>query len=154
MRIGVPTESVEGEKRVALIPDTVESLVGNQLTVVVESGAGVLAGHPDSEYSEAGAEIGSAAHAYGSGIVPRVSLPTPDEIARIGTGSVIVGFLSPLTSGETTKALAAGNLTSFAIESIPRITRAQAMMERYCNRVFESASARRSHRSMHSLNCS
>ena len=127
MRIGVPKESVEGEKRVALIPDTVESLVGNQLTVVVESGAGVLAGHPDSEYSEAGAEIGSAADAYGSGIVLRVNLPTPDEIARIGSGSVIVGFLSPLTSGETTKALAAGNLTSFAIESIPRITRAQAM---------------------------
>lgn len=127
MRIGVPKESVEGEKRVALIPDTVESLVGNQLTVVVESGAGLLAGHPDSEYTEAGAEIGTAADASESGIVLRVNPPTAEEIAQIGAGSVIVGFLSPLTAGETTKALAAGNLTSFAIESIPRITRAQAM---------------------------
>ncbi len=127
MRIGVPKESVEGEKRVALIPDTVASLVGKELSVTVESGAGALAGHPDSEYSEAGAEVGSADDAYGADVVLRVVTPSASELARLKKGQVLVGFLSPLTSGETTKALADGGVSSFAIESIPRITRAQAM---------------------------
>jgi NAD(P) transhydrogenase subunit alpha len=127
MRIGVPKESVEGEKRVALIPATVESLVGEQLAVTVESGAGEAAGHPDFEYEDAGAAVGSADDAYGADIVLRVATPTSEEIGRIGNGKVLIGFLAPLTSGETTRAMAEGGLTSFAIESIPRITRAQAM---------------------------
>ena len=127
MRIGVPKETVEGEKRVALIPDTVQSLVGKQLEVVVESGAGADSGHPDEEYSEAGADVGTADDAWGADVVLRVATPTVAEIGRIGSGKVLVGFLAPLTSGETTKALADGGVSSFAIESIPRITRAQAM---------------------------
>lgn len=127
MRIGVPTEPVEGEKRVALIPATVESLVGKGLTVVIESGAGVNAGHPDSEYEEAGAEIADAGAAYGADMVLRVTTPTVEEIGRVGSGKLLMGFLAPLTSGETTQAMASGGVTSFAIESIPRITRAQAM---------------------------
>jgi NAD(P) transhydrogenase subunit alpha len=127
MRIGVPKESTAGEKRVALIPDTVESLVEKGLSVVLESGAGDLAGHPDSEYAEAGAELGTAADAYGADIVLRVATPSPEEIGRIGSGKIVIGFLAPLSSAETTRALAEGNLTSFAIEAIPRITRAQAM---------------------------
>ncbi len=127
MRIGVPKESAAGEKRVALIPDTTKSLVEKGISVVLESGAGRLAGHPDPEYTEAGAEIGSEADAYGADIVLRVATPTPEEIGRIGSGRIAIGFLAPLTSAETTRALAEGNLTSFAIESIPRITRAQAM---------------------------
>ncbi|MGI8726463.1 MAG: NAD(P)(+) transhydrogenase (Re/Si-specific) subunit alpha, partial [Solirubrobacterales bacterium] len=127
MRIGVPKESVEGEKRVALIPDTVNSLTGKELDVVVESGAGAEAGHPDSEYTEAGATIGSADDAWGADVVLRVAVPTTEETSRVGEGKVLVGFLSPLTSAETTKALADGGVSSFAIELIPRITRAQAM---------------------------
>ena len=127
MRIGVPRESVEGEKRVALIPETVKSLVGKDLEVVLESGAGAEAGHPDAEYEEAGAAIGSSEEAYGADVVLRVATPTPEEIARIGRGRVLIGFLAPLSSAETTKASAEGGVTSFAIESIPRITRAQAM---------------------------
>jgi NAD(P) transhydrogenase subunit alpha len=127
MRIGVPKESVEGEKRVALIPDTVASLVGKEISVTVESGAGEQAGHPDAEYSEAGADVGSAEDAYGADVVLRVVTPSASELARLNKGQVLVGFLSPLTSGETTKALADGGVSSFAIESIPRITRAQAM---------------------------
>jgi H+-translocating NAD(P) transhydrogenase subunit alpha len=127
MRIGVPKETVEGEQRVALIPAIAGSLVGKGLDVVVESGAGELAGHPDSEYEEAGATIGSADDAYGAEIVLRVDVPSTDEIARVGEGRILIGFLAPLTSGATTKALADRGITAFAIESIPRITRAQAM---------------------------
>jgi NAD(P) transhydrogenase subunit alpha len=127
MRIGVPKEPVEGEKRVALIPDAAASLVGKQLAVVVEAGAGEQAGHPDPEYVEAGAEIGTADDAYGADLVLRVATPSVAEIGGIAPGKVLVGFLAPLTSGETTRALADGGVTGFAIESIPRITRAQAM---------------------------
>ena len=127
MRIGVPKEPVEGERRVALIPDTVASLVDKQLAVVVESGAGELAGHPDSEYAEAGAELGTADDVYGADVVLRVATPSVAEIGGVAPGKVLVGFLAPLTSGETTRALAEGRVTGFAIESIPRITRAQAM---------------------------
>jgi NAD(P) transhydrogenase subunit alpha len=127
MRIGVPKEPVEGERRVALIPDTVASLVDKQLAVVVESGAGELAGHPDTEYAEAGAELGTADDVYGADVVLRVATPSVAEIGGIAPGKVLVGFLAPLTSGETTRALAEGKVTGFAIESIPRITRAQAM---------------------------
>jgi len=127
MRIGVPKEPVEGERRVALIPDTVASLVDKQLAVVVESGAGELAGHPDSEYAEAGAELGTADDVYGADVVLRVATPSVAEIGGVAPGKVLVGFLAPLTSGETTRALAEGKVTGFAIESIPRITRAQAM---------------------------
>jgi H+-translocating NAD(P) transhydrogenase subunit alpha len=127
MRIGVPRETAEGEKRVALIPETVQSLTGKGLDVIVQSGAGEHSGRPDAEYEEAGATVGSSEDAWGAEIVLRVATPTREEIGRIGRGKIVIGFLQPLTSGETTKALADGGLTSFAIEAIPRITRAQAM---------------------------
>jgi H+-translocating NAD(P) transhydrogenase subunit alpha len=127
MRVGVPKESPEGERRVALIPDSVSSLTGEDLDVAVESGAGEGSGHPDSEYSDAGASVGSGDEAWGADVVAKVALPTIDEIGRLHSGQVLIGHLAPLTSGETTKALADAGVTSFAMESIPRITRAQAM---------------------------
>jgi NAD(P) transhydrogenase subunit alpha len=127
MKVGVPKESREGERRVALIPDVVGSLTGDDLEVAVESGAGEGAGHPDSEYSDAGASVGSADDAWGSDVVAKVALPTIEEIGRLRSGQVLMGHLAPLTSGETTKALADAGVTSFAMEAIPRITRAQAM---------------------------
>ena len=127
MRVGVPKESREGERRVALIPDVVRSLTGDDLEVAVESGAGESAGHPDSEYSDAGASVGSADDAWGADVVVKVALPTIEEIGRLRSGQVLIGHLAPLTSGETTKALADAGVTSFAMEAIPRITRAQAM---------------------------
>lgn len=111
----------------ALIPDAVRSLIGKDLQVIVETGAGQAAGHPDSGYADAGATIGTSADAWGADIVLHVATPTVEEIRRLGDGKVLIGFLAPLTSGETTRALAAGNVTSFAVESIPRITRAQSM---------------------------
>ena len=127
MRVGVPKESREGERRVALIPDSVGSLSGERLELVVESGAGEAAGHPDSAYSEAGASVGSGDDAWGADVVTKVAVPTLDEIDRLHAGQVLVGHLAPLTSPETNKALAEQGVTSFAMEAIPRITRAQAM---------------------------
>src|SRR5213592_904383 len=127
MRVGVPKETAEGERRVGLIPDTVRSLAGEELDVVVESDAGTGAGHPDSEYSDAGASVGSADDAWGADVVVKVALPTIEEIGRLRSGQVLIGHLAPLTSGETTKALADAGVTSFAMEAIPRITRAQAL---------------------------
>ena len=127
MRVGVPKESREGERRVALIPDVVQSLTGGDIEVAVESGAGESAGHPDSEYSDAGASVGSADDAWGADVVVKVALPTIEEIGRLRSGQVLIGHLAPLTSGETTKSLADAGVTSFAMEAIPRITRAQAM---------------------------
>ena len=124
MKIGVPKESAEGERRVALIPDVVKSLTANDLSVVLESGAGEASGHPDAEYEEAGAEIGDP---WGAEVVVHVAVPTTAEIGRLSSGQVLIGHLAPLTSAETNRALASGGVTSFAMESIPRITRAQAM---------------------------
>ncbi|HET6830830.1 MAG TPA: Re/Si-specific NAD(P)(+) transhydrogenase subunit alpha [Solirubrobacterales bacterium] len=124
MRLGVPKETRAGERRVALIPDTVKSLTGRGLDVVLESGAGTASGHPDEQYADAGATIGEP---WGADIVLGVAPPTVDEIGRVGSGKVMIGFLAPLTAIDTTKALAAGGVTSFAVEAIPRITRAQAM---------------------------
>jgi len=127
MRIGVPKESREGERRVALVPDAVKALMGKDLDVTVESGAGVEAGHPDAEYEEAGADVGDASAAWGAEIVLHVATPTVDEIGKLGSGQVLIGFLAPLTATDTTRALASEGVTSFAVEAIPRITRAQAM---------------------------
>jgi proton-translocating NAD(P)+ transhydrogenase subunit alpha len=127
LKIGVPKESREGERRVALIPDVVAALTGKEIDVAVESEAGAGAGHADSEYSEAGASVGSAEQAWGAEVVVKVAIPTLDEIGRLRSGQVLIGHLAPLTSGETNRALAEAGVTAFAMEAIPRITRAQAM---------------------------
>jgi H+-translocating NAD(P) transhydrogenase subunit alpha len=127
MKVGVPKETAEGERRVALVPDVVRSVTEKEIEVVVESGAGAEAGHPDSEYEEAGATLGSADAAWGAEIVLRVAVPTREEIGRLKRGQVLIGHLAPLTSPETNEALAESGVTSFAMEAIPRITRAQAM---------------------------
>jgi H+-translocating NAD(P) transhydrogenase subunit alpha len=125
MKVGVPKEAAEGERRVALIPDVVRSLTEKKLEVAVEAGSGEASGHPDSEYAEAGATVDG--DAWSAEIVVRVAVPTTDEIGRLRSGQVLIGHLAPLTSGETNKALADAGVTSFAMEAIPRITRAQAM---------------------------
>jgi len=127
LKVGVPKESREGERRVALIPDAVRSLIGKEVEVAVESAAGEGARHPDAEYSEAGASVGSGDDAWGAEVVVKVALPTTQEIGRLRAGQVLIGHLAPLTSAETNRALAAAGVTSFAMEAIPRITRAQAM---------------------------
>ncbi len=128
MNVGVPKESVEGERRVAIVPDVAKSLGENEVGATVESGAGEGSGHPDSEYSDAGATVvGSAQDAWGAEVVAHVAVPRMDEIGKLSSGQVLIGHLAPLTSAETNKALASAGVTSFAMESIPRITRAQSM---------------------------
>lgn len=128
MKIGVPKETAEGERRVALVPDVVASLKKKEhVDVVVETGAGEASGHPDSQYEEAGAEVGGADAAWGADVVLRVAVPSAEEIARLDSKQLVIGHLAPWTSAETNRALAAAGVTSFAMEAIPRTTRAQAM---------------------------
>jgi proton-translocating NAD(P)+ transhydrogenase subunit alpha len=125
LKVGVPRETAEGERRVALIPDVVRELTGRDIEVVVESGAGEASGYPDDEYREAGAAV--EGDAWNADVVVKVAIPSLEEIGRLRSGQVLIGHLAPLTSGETNKALAEAGVTSFAMEAIPRITRAQAM---------------------------
>ncbi|MDX6423387.1 MAG: H+-translocating transhydrogenase subunit alpha [Gaiellaceae bacterium] len=124
MRVGVTRETAAGERRVALVPDSVGRLAQTGIGVVVEPGAGVAASYPDEEYREAGAELGAA---WDADIVAKVQAPTADEVGRLREGQVLIGFLQPLTDRERIDRLAARGVIAFAMESIPRITRAQAM---------------------------
>jgi H+-translocating NAD(P) transhydrogenase subunit alpha len=124
VKVGVPRESAENERRVALVPEVVKRLAGQEIGVVVESGAGQGALLPDDLFTDAGAEIGDP---WQADVVAKVSPPTADEIGKLGDGSVLIGFLQPLTNPETAQALAERGVTAFAMESIPRITRAQSM---------------------------
>jgi NAD(P) transhydrogenase subunit alpha len=125
MRIGVPKETAGGERRVALVPEVVSALTAKELEVAVEPGAGEAAAHPDAEYADAGATVDG--DPWGSDIVLKVSAPTDAEVERLKRGQVLIGFLQPLTNAALAKALAERGVTSFAMEAIPRITRAQSM---------------------------
>jgi NAD(P) transhydrogenase subunit alpha len=128
MKIGVPKETAEGERRVALVPDSVRSLVKRDgVEVLVESGAGEAAGHPDGQYAEAGATLGSRDEALGCDVVLSVAVPDSSMISSLSSGQVLISHLAFLTSAETNQALAAAGVTAFAMEAIPRTTRAQAM---------------------------
>jgi NAD(P) transhydrogenase subunit alpha len=123
MRVGVPKEAEPGERRVALVPETVGRL-GEGVEVVVEQGAGVAAGFEDAAYTDAGATVGDP---WGCDVVVMVAAPTAAEAARFRDGQVLVAFLSPLTDTEGVARLAAAGVHGLALESIPRITRAQPM---------------------------
>ncbi len=128
MKIGVPKETASGERRVALVPDAVASLRKNEkIAVAVERGAGEGAGHPDSQYEEAGAEVADPDVAWGADVVLHVRPPGAEEIARLRRGQVLISHLSPLTAADSNRALAEAGVTAFAMEAIPRTTRAQAM---------------------------
>jgi NAD(P) transhydrogenase subunit alpha len=127
MHVAVPTESRPSERRVALVPDIVRRLGRTQLEALVERGAGERASIPDPLYEEAGATLADADRVWGSELVAKVSPPSSEEIARLSEDAVLIGFLAPLTSPDTVRALADRGVTAFAMEAIPRITRAQAM---------------------------
>jgi NAD(P) transhydrogenase subunit alpha len=124
VRVGVPRETAAGERRVALVPDSVTRLGQTGIDVVVEPGAGASAPYADAEYAEAGASLGDP---WGADVVAKVAKPDAGEIARMRDGQALVGFLQPLTDREGIEALAARGVVAFAMESIPRITRAQPM---------------------------
>jgi NAD(P) transhydrogenase subunit alpha len=121
MRIGVLSETAPGERRVALVPDIVRKLHGAGHEVIVEAGAGERAGLGDQLFAAAGATIGDPAAAE---IVVAVGTPDPE---RLRAEQVLIGFLAPLTDADGIQALAARGVTAFAMEAVPRISRAQSM---------------------------
>ena len=121
MRIGVPKETAGGERRVALVPDVVRRLATAGHEVVVEPGAGTPAGVLDADLEAAGAQLGDPWQAQ---VIARVA---PTEPGGLTPDHVLIGFLAPLTNAEGIKAIAATGATAFAMESIPRISRAQSM---------------------------
>ena len=122
----MPKERAADERRVALVPELVGRLVAGGFEVLVEQGAGEAASFPDAAYEEAGAQI--VADVYGeSDAVAKVQKPSEEETARLHEGQVLIGFLQPLTDPEGIARLAEHGVTGFAMESIPRITRAQSM---------------------------
>ncbi|HEX3805869.1 MAG TPA: Re/Si-specific NAD(P)(+) transhydrogenase subunit alpha [Gaiellaceae bacterium] len=123
MKVGVPKEVVPGERRVALVPETVGRL-GESVEVIVEAGAGDEAGFGDDAFREAGATIGDP---WSADVVVKVAAPTAAEAARLRSGQVLIAFLSPLTDAEGVERLAAAGVHGLALESVPRITRAQPM---------------------------
>ncbi|WP_025041968.1 Re/Si-specific NAD(P)(+) transhydrogenase subunit alpha [Nitrosospira briensis] len=129
MQIGIPAEIRGGETRVAATPETVKKFTAKGLnTVLVQSGAGAGASIPDAAYQAEGATIvASAAELYGqSQIVLKVRSPDPDELALMRKDAVLLGLLSP-HHAEGIEALARHGLTAFAMEKLPRISRAQSM---------------------------
>jgi len=128
MRVAVPRETASGERRVALVPETVSKLREAGFEIRVERGAGDAAGFPNQRYAEAGAELVDAGSLVaGADAVVRVGKPSADDIAALASGTVLIGFLNPLTDDEGIARLLDRGVVAFAMESIPRITRAQSM---------------------------
>jgi NAD(P) transhydrogenase subunit alpha len=128
MQIGVPKETAAGEHRVALVPEVVSKLKAKGLDVVVQSGAGSDALLPDADFAAAGARVTQdATEVWGCDVVVTIAPPDAQAIRGLGSGSILIGFLAPLSSPQTTRALADAKATAFAMEAIPRISRAQSM---------------------------
>ncbi len=126
MRIGIPAETRPGETRVAATPETVKKLVAAGHQVTVQSGAGVAASITDDAYVAAGATLGSTADALSAEMVLKVRAPAADERAQMKPGSVLIGMLNPFDA-DNNAAMAAAGLSAFALEAVPRITRAQSL---------------------------
>ena len=129
MKVAVLGESVPGESRVALIPSTVGELAKIGCDVTVASGAGLGSHFADEEYRNAGADVApdAAAALRGAQVVLKVQAPTEEEIEELPEEAVLISLLSPLTEPELIGRLAKASVTAFALELIPRITRAQSM---------------------------
>jgi NAD(P) transhydrogenase subunit alpha len=125
MKIGVPRETMPGEARVGLVPETVGRLAKAGNTVVVERGAGAASSFTDEAYEKAGAQL--VDDAFDAELVAKVQRPTDAEIAKLRSGTVLIAFLSPLTSHALVDALARAGVTALSMDAIPRITRAQPM---------------------------
>ncbi len=128
MRIAVPVEQQPGEARVALVPESVKKLTATGVEVGVEPGAGERAGYPDDDYKAAGASIMDRATLLrGTDLLVCVNRPEPADFANLKAGAVIVGFLKPLDEPAALEPIIGRQLSAFAMELVPRITRAQSM---------------------------
>ena len=124
MKVGVARESAPGERRVALVPETAGKLAAAGFEIVVEPGAGEAASFPDAAYTDAGATLGSP---WEADVVVKVRKPDEAETARLREGQLLIGYLDPLADREGVERLGARGVVAFAMESIPRTTRAQSM---------------------------
>ncbi len=127
MIIGIPRETRPGETRVAATPETVKKLsASGKHQIVVEAGAGVHASIPDGDFQAAGARIGSAAETLAADIVLTVRGPTAAELPKLKRGALLIGLLNPFDQAAI-ESLAATGVSGFALERLPRISRAQSM---------------------------
>jgi NAD(P) transhydrogenase subunit alpha len=129
MRIGVPKETAPGERRVALVPDSVGRLVKAGHEVLLQRGAGESAFYPDREYAAAGVSFAEDAPAVlgDADLVLKVQKPSAEEVTGMRPGTTLVSFLAPAANGDLLADLAAQNVTALSMELVPRITRAQSM---------------------------
>lgn len=129
MRIAVVRETAPGERRVALVPESVKKLVQAGYRVGIEAGAGVEAGYGDTAFQEAGAELGYGRDGLvgSADLLIKVGPPARDEVGWMRAGSIYLGSLMPLRNTAAVRALAAQRITAFSTDAIPRITRAQSM---------------------------
>ncbi len=129
IRISVPKETTPGERRVALVPDVVKKLIPSGWEVLVEPGAGEAAGFPDADYVAAGARIeADPAKLWGSAaVILKIAIPSVEETARLPAGAIVVALMNASRNLDQVRALQARSVTAFALELIPRITRAQSM---------------------------
>jgi NAD(P) transhydrogenase subunit alpha len=129
MKIAVLKEALPGESRVALMPDSVKKLLALKVAVVVETGAGLAAARADADYTEAGAEISSDRNAIlvDCDVLVTVNRPPANVFEALKTGAVVLGFLRPLDEPQALQPALPRGLTTFAMELVPRITRAQSM---------------------------
>jgi NAD(P) transhydrogenase subunit alpha len=125
MIVSVPKETASGERRVALVPELAPKLVKTGLQVQIQPGAGLAAGFSDAAYDEKGASL--ADNPFAADIVLKVQPPTVDEIRSLKEGATLIGFLQSYTNAAGIRALAERKVTAFAMELMPRISRAQAM---------------------------
>jgi H+-translocating NAD(P) transhydrogenase subunit alpha len=124
VKVGVPRETAPGERRVALVPEIVAKLTAAGIDVVVEAGAGEAASFSDEAFRESGTELGNP---WSAEVVAKVRKPSAEEAERLREGQVLIAFLEPLTDPEGIERLTARGVVGFALESVPRITRAQPM---------------------------
>ncbi|HEX6490019.1 MAG TPA: NAD(P) transhydrogenase subunit alpha, partial [Gaiellaceae bacterium] len=126
MKVGVPRETDAGERRVALVPETVSRLTGGGFEVLVERGAGEAAWFPDGAYEEAGGSLVESAFTGAEALV-KVRKPNDAELELLAADQLLIALLEPLSDPSGIERLAGRGVVAFAMESIPRITRAQAM---------------------------
>jgi NAD(P) transhydrogenase subunit alpha len=128
MRIAVPREKLPGEARVALVPESVKKLIAAGVEIGIETGAGMGAGFPDADYEFAGASVmGRDDLLAETDILACVNRPETDDISKLKAGTVIIGFLKPLDEPAALQPIISKKLSAFAVELVPRTTRAQSM---------------------------
>ncbi|SDK38611.1 Re/Si-specific NAD(P)(+) transhydrogenase subunit alpha [Cryobacterium sp. Sr8] len=127
MKVGVPRESREGERRVAATPETVGQLKDLGVEIQIEAGAGTAAGYPDSAYTDAGARVVPQLDTAGLDVYCHVRPLTPAQATGLSRGTITIGLASPAAELDTVSALATAGVTAFALELVPRISRAQSM---------------------------